>query len=99
MIKHIFKLYIAGHAQQSQKAIANIKYICDVYLDNNFELDVIDVLERPQLAEKDGILATPTLIRILPIPKRRFIGDLSDTQNVLMGLDIEYAQDQKDTSL
>jgi circadian clock protein KaiB len=85
----ILRLYIAGQSPKSIKAIANIKKICEENLQGSYELELIDLYERPELAQVDQILALPTLIRKLPPPLRRIIGDLSDTERVLVGLDIE----------
>ena len=88
MGKYLLKLYVTGHSARSQRAIANLKEICEEDLDNDYELDVIDVTEHPQQAEDDKILATPTLIKELPPPVRRLIGDLSARKQVLNGLDV-----------
>ncbi|WP_130471296.1 circadian clock KaiB family protein [Candidatus Magnetaquicoccus inordinatus] len=82
------KLYITGHTHRSAQAISNLQRICDQEL-VDYELLVIDVLEHPGLAEDEKILATPTLIRELPPPLRRIIGDLSNTEKVLLGLDLK----------
>ena len=82
-------LYITGQTPKSQRAIANMQRICEDELAGQYELVIIDVLERPQLAENQKILATPTLIKELPLPLRRVIGDLSDTEKVLLGLDVQ----------
>jgi circadian clock protein KaiB len=95
MSKYALKLYITGHTPRSLRAIENLRRICEQELEGEYEMKVIDVLEQPQLANEDKILATPTLIKSLPPPSRRIIGDLSDTQTVLMGLDlhgIEHTQ-------
>jgi circadian clock protein KaiB len=88
MPKFSLKLYVTGQTPKSERAIANIRRICEEELKGQYELVVIDVLERPQLAEDEKILATPTLTKELPPPLRRVIGDLSDTEKVLLGLDI-----------
>ena len=85
----MLKLYITGHTPKSERAIANMQSICKNELAGQYELAIIDVLERPQLAEDEKILATPTLIKVLPPPLARVIGDLSDTEKVLIGLNIE----------
>ena len=85
----LLKLYITGQTPKSERAISNIRRICEQELEGQYELVVIDVLERPQLAEDEKILATPTLTRELPPPLRRIIGDMSDTEKVLLGLDIQ----------
>lgn len=89
MSKFILKLYVTGKTARSESAIKNLREICSSGFADNYELTVVDVLESPQLAEDDKILATPTLIKTLPIPIRRIIGDLSDKEKVLLGLDIK----------
>jgi circadian clock protein KaiB len=84
----LLKLYVTGETPRSRRAIANLRELCETQLAGQYEMEVIDVLERPHLAEEDRILATPTLIRELPPPLRRVIGDLSDTEKVLVGLDL-----------
>jgi circadian clock protein KaiB len=86
--RYILKLYVAGQSPKSVNAIANIKKICEENLQGRYELEVIDLYLRPQLAQGDQIVAVPTLIKKLPPPLRRIIGDLSDTERVLVGLDI-----------
>lgn len=88
MSKFRLKLYITDRTPRSEQAIVNLRRICEEQLGGDYELIVIDVLERPQLAEEEKILATPTLIKELPPPLRRIIGDLSDREKVLLGLDI-----------
>jgi circadian clock protein KaiB len=83
------KLYVTGQTPRSLRAISNLKGICDEELKGAYELEVIDVLERPQLAEDEKILATPTVVKELPLPIRRIIGDLSDFDKVLLGLDLQ----------
>lgn len=89
MHKHLLKLYITGQTSRSIRAISILHEICEKELKGQYELEIIDVLERPQLAEDEKILATPTLIKVLPPPIRRIIGDLSDTEKVLVGLDLQ----------
>ena len=84
MNKVLLKLYVTGQTPKSERAIANMRRICDEELEGQYELVIIDVL-----AEDENILATPTLTRVLPLPLRRIIGDLSDTEKVLLGLDIQ----------
>lgn len=91
MTKLVLKLYVTGRTSRSERAIANLKRICDEELHGECEVALIDVLERPQLAEDDKIVATPTLVKETPLPLRRIIGDLSDREKVLIGLDIPYA--------
>jgi circadian clock protein KaiB len=85
----ILKLYVTGATPRAQTAIANLQRICEQELGGQYELQIIDVLEHPQLAEDDKILATPTLIKQLPPPLRKVIGDLSDKEKVLLGLELQ----------
>ena len=80
------RLYIAGQTPRSLQAFANLKKLCDAYLWGRHEIEIIDLAERPSLAIDDDILAIPTLVRLLPAPFRKVIGDLSDTERVLIGL-------------
>jgi circadian clock protein KaiB len=89
MTKFKLRLYITGRTTQSQRAIDNLRTLCDTDLQGAYEVEVIDVLEHPTLAEKEKILATPTLVKRLPEPVRKIIGDLSDRAKVLLGLDVE----------
>lgn len=88
MSKYVLNLYVTGYTPQSKRAIKNLRRICESELNNQYEMHVVDVLEHPQLAENEHIIATPTLIKNLPPPLRRVIGDLSDIDRVLVGLDI-----------
>ncbi len=85
---YILKLYVAGQSPKSVNAIANLKRICEANLRGRYVLDVIDLFQQPQLAQGEQIIAVPTLIRKLPPPLRRIIGDMSNTERVLVGLDI-----------
>ena len=82
------RLYVAGQTPKSLRALANLKKICEEYLAGKYYIEIIDLLENPQLASKDQILAIPTLIRNLPEPMRKIIGDLSNVERVLVGLDL-----------
>ena len=86
---YVLKLYITGQTANAQRAIANMRRICEQELHGRYKLVIIDVLEQPQLAENEKILATPTLIKDVPPPLRRVIGDLSDNEKVLVGLDLQ----------
>jgi circadian clock protein KaiB len=79
---------VTGRTRRAEQAIGNLRRICDEELRGEYELEIIDVLENPQLAEDEKILATPTLIKRLPPPLRRVVGDLSDRDKVLLGLDV-----------
>ncbi len=82
------KLYVAGATPRSAQATRNIAALCEKHLKGRYELDVVDIYQRPVLAVDAGILAAPTLVKTLPLPLRRLIGDMSDEQRVLVGLDI-----------
>lgn len=83
------QLYVTGSSPRSLKAISNLKKICEEYLAGDYELEVIDMYKNPSVARAEHIIAAPTLIKTLPAPLRRFVGDLSDTQKLLTGLDIQ----------
>lgn len=89
MTAYKLRLYVTGRSAQSQRAIENLNRICQADLPGEFSIEVIDVLEHPALAEQAKILATPTLVKQLPEPVRKIIGDLSDRGKVLVGLDVE----------
>lgn len=93
MNKFKLRLYVTGKTPKSERAIANLKEICEKELEGLYELQIIDVLESPQLAEDEKILATPTLIKDLPPPLKRIIGDLSNSERVLLGLDLSPVSD------
>ena len=82
------RLYVAGQTPKSLKALANLHRICGEHLEGRYRIQIIDLMEKPQLAQGDQILAIPTLVRKLPQPMRKIIGDLSDTERVLVGLDV-----------
>ena|SRR6188508_3566093 len=82
------RLYVAGQTPKSILALTNLRQICDEYLQGRYEIEVIDLMENPQLARGDQILAVPTLVRRLPEPIKKIIGDLSNTERVLVGLDL-----------
>lgn len=88
MMRYILKLYITGNTPRSQRAIANLLRICQEQLADQYQVEIIDVLEQPQLAEEEKIMVTPTLIKQLPPPLQRIIGDMSNTDKVIFGLDI-----------
>jgi circadian clock protein KaiB len=82
------RLYVAGQTPRSLAALSNLKRICTEHLEGEYELEVIDLAKNPQLAQGDQILAIPTLVRNLPVPIRKIIGDLSNVDRVLVGLDL-----------
>lgn len=87
--KYILKLYVTGATPNSVHSIENIKKICEEYLQGRYELEVIDIFQQPILSKGEQIIAAPTLVKKLPLPLRKLIGDLSDTDRVLMGLNIK----------
>lgn len=84
------RLYVAGQTPKSVRAIANLQRICAEHLAGRYRIEVIDLTKTPQLAAGDQIVAVPTLLRKVPVPARRIIGDLSNTERVLVGLDMRY---------
>ena len=89
--KYLLRLYVTGMTPRSTEAITRIKEICEEYLEGRYELEVIDIYQQPTLAKGEQIIATPTLIKRLPLPLRRLVGDLSNKERVLMGLDLRGA--------
>ena len=92
MNKYRLTLYITGRSWKSEQAIAIIKQVCQMELDNQYELEIVDLLEQPHLAESEKILATPTLVKSLPPPLRRIIGDLTEAEKVLKGLELQVVK-------
>jgi circadian clock protein KaiB len=88
-IHYVLRLYVTGTTPQSLRAIANVKKFCEEYLKGRYELEVIDLYQQPQLAQGEQIIAAPTLIKKLPLPLRRIIGDMSKSERVLVGLDLQ----------
>ena len=86
--KYLLRLFVTGASSRTGTAIANLRRICEQELAGQYDLEIIDVLQFPELAEDEKILATPTLIKSLPLPLRRVIGDLSDKEKVLLGLEV-----------
>jgi len=80
------RLYVAGQSPKSLRAIANLKTLCEEHLPGRYEIEITDLVEQPALARSDDIVAIPTLVRRLPVPLRKIIGDLSNTERVLIGL-------------
>ena len=86
--KYVLKLYVTGMTPRSMKAVTNIKEICEKHLSGRYELEIDDIFQQPVLAKGEQIIAAPTLIKKLPLPLRRFIGDMSDVEKILIGLDL-----------
>jgi len=91
--RYLLRLYIAGTTPRSNRAIVNIRKICEEHLKGRYELEVVDVMKNPSLAAGEQIIAAPTLVKKLPLPLRRFIGDLSETERILLGLDLRKQED------
>ena len=89
MARYILRLFVTGKTPRAELAIANLRKICEEELKGEYELEIIDVLEHPELAEEERILATPTLVKQLPPPLRRVIGDLTNKEKVLFGLAVK----------
>lgn len=94
----VLRLYVAGQTPKSLAAISNLKKICEKYVSARYRIEVIDLLKNPALARDHQILAIPTLVRQLPVPISKIIGDLSDTERVLVGLDLRPPKNQKATA-
>lgn len=86
--KYVLRLYVAGSTPQSSRAITNLKTICEAHLSGCYDLTVVDLYEQKERAQEDQIMVTPTLIRLSPLPVRRLMGDLSQTERVLAALDL-----------
>ncbi len=90
---YVLRLYVTGMTPQSVRAITNIKKTCEERLQGRYELEVVDLYQKPELAKGEQIIAAPTLIKKLPLPLRRIIGDMSKTERVLVGLDLRRSPD------
>jgi circadian clock protein KaiB len=89
--RYVLRLYITGSTPRCARAIANIRKICEEYLEGRYDLEIVDISQQPTLAEGEQIIAAPTLIKQFPLPLRRFIGDMSHTERILLGLDLREA--------
>ena len=87
-LRYVLRLYVTGMTPKAQVAIRNIKKICEEELKGRYELEVIDIYQQPELAKREQIIAAPTLIRTLPLPLRRLVGDMSDKEKVIVGLQL-----------
>ncbi len=93
--KYVLKLYVAGVAKKSSRAIRSITEICDQYLEGRYSLEVIDIYKNPMLARGEQIIAAPTLIKELPAPLRKWMGDMADKEKVLLGLAVKRIKDEE----
>jgi circadian clock protein KaiB len=89
--RYLLKLYVSGMTPRSTRAVECVRMICDRYVPGGYDLEVVDIYQQPHLARDDQIVAAPTLVKCLPLPIRRVIGDLSSTDRVLLGLDLRQA--------
>jgi circadian clock protein KaiB len=93
--RYVLRLYIAGLTPRSTLAIQNIRKICEEHLRGRYDLEVVDIYTKPVLAEGEQIIAAPTLVKKLPLPLRRFIGDMSNTERILVGMDLRTAVEKR----
>jgi circadian clock protein KaiB len=84
----VLRLFVAGMTPRAGRAIENVRNVCEEHLDGRFDLEVVDIYQQPELAKGEQIIAAPTLLKMLPLPLRRIIGDMSDRDRLLMGLDL-----------
>lgn len=91
--RYTLRLYVTGMTSRSSRAVSNLRSICDEYLDGRYDLEIIDIYQQPVLAKGEQIIAAPTLIKKLPLPIRRIIGDMSNREHVLLGLDLIRGSD------
>ena len=94
--KYILRLYVTGSSTRSLRAISNLKKFCEEHLPDDYDLEVIDIYKNPDAAREEQIIAAPTLVKRLPQPLRRFLGDLSNTEKLLVGLEIYQRQEPRD---
>jgi circadian clock protein KaiB len=97
--QYLLRLYVSGVTERSRRSILNINAVCKENLQGRYDLEVIDIHQKPSLAVDEQIVATPTLIKLLPLPLRRIVGDLSDRDGVLFGLDIKKTTNRPDPVL
>lgn len=88
-VNYVLRLFVTGASPNSSRAIANLKEICEKHLKGNYELEITDVYQQPLVAESEQVIALPMLLKVSPLPVRRLIGDMSDTDKVLRGLGLE----------
>ena len=96
-LTYVLRLYVTGMTPRSTRAIANVRKLCDEFLKGAYELKVVDIYQQPKLAAGEQIIATPTLIKQLPLPLRKLIGDMSDTEKFLLGIDLKQKSEKQKT--
>jgi circadian clock protein KaiB len=89
--KYLLRLYVTGHTPRSLRSVENLRNLCERYLKGRYDLEIIDIYQQPAMAKEGQIIAAPTLIKTLPLPLRRLVGDFSDTSRVVLGLDLKVA--------
>jgi circadian clock protein KaiB len=89
--QYVLRLYVTGQTPRSLQSVENLQRLCDKHLKNQFSLEVIDIYQQPALAAEGQIIAAPTLIKAMPLPLRRLVGDFSDAERVVLGLDLKKA--------
>lgn len=92
--RYVLRLYVTGTTRNSERAIVNIRKICEEHLHGRYDLEIVDISQHPTLAKGEQIIAAPTLIKKLPLPLRRFIGDMSQTERILLGLDLRKSTER-----
>ena len=93
--RYILRLYVTGSSHRSLRAVYNLKKLCEEYLPDDYDLEVIDIYKDPRIAREEQIIAAPTLVKELPHPIRKFVGDMSNTKKILVGLDLYKRQDSR----
>ena len=93
--RYVLRLYLSGMTPRSARAVKNLQAICDEYLEGRYDLEVVDIYQQPVLTKGEQIIAAPTLLKKLPLPMRRIIGDMSNKERVLLGLDLVRASDTR----
>jgi circadian clock protein KaiB len=89
---YVLRLFVTGMTPNSQAAIENVRELCETYLKGRYQLDVVDIYQNPHSASKEQIIAAPTLIKKLPLPLRKFVGDMTKTKKILVGLDLKIEE-------
>ena len=93
---YVLRLYVTGMTSRSARAVKNLQAVCDEYLKDRYDLEVVDIYQQPVLAKGEQIIAAPTLIKKLPLPMRRIIGDMSNRERVLLGLDLVRSSEERE---
>jgi circadian clock protein KaiB len=91
--RYILRLYITGQTRRSLQSVENLRALCDKYLPGQFDLEIIDIYQQPAMAKEGQIIAAPTLVKSMPLPLRRLVGDFSDKERVILGLDLTVEQE------